>query len=51
MNNCCIPKGRCSLKVFFEKDSYVQGESAKVMIYVDNGECKLSIKNVTFSLN
>ena len=47
---CCIEKGNVFLRVYFEKDAYVPGEIANVMVEIDNSNCKLNIEKVNFCL-
>jgi len=50
LTSCCNPKGFTSIKVNFEKNFYCPGETARVIIEVDNSEAKLKNLKVVFAL-
>lgn len=47
---CCIPKGETTFKVKFEKNTYIIGETAKMMCEVDNSNCSSNVNDIEASL-
>lgn len=48
---CCFSKGVSHLKCFFERNCYTPGETANIMVEIDNRDCQLDVSNITCRLN
>jgi hypothetical protein len=48
--SCCIGKGTAAMKVHFEKDGYMQNEDVRMIIEIDNSQCKANIKGVDIAV-
>ncbi|EAS01748.1 arrestin (macronuclear) [Tetrahymena thermophila SB210] len=48
---CCISQGQSQIKCHFERNSYMPGETAHMLVDIDNSQCNLQIKNLKCSLN
>ena len=47
---CCLDQGHCKIKSYFEKNAYVQGETANCCCEIDNSNCQLDIESVNTDL-
>ena len=47
---CCISQGISSLKTDFEKNIYEPIETAKALLTIDNSQCAVGVKEVTFAV-
>lgn len=47
---CCLDKGHCQMKTWFEKNIYTPQETARGTFAIDNSECQLTVENVSFSV-
>ncbi|KAL4437943.1 hypothetical protein ABPG74_001114 [Tetrahymena malaccensis] len=48
---CCIGQGQSHIKCHFERNSYMPGETARMLSDIDNSQCDLAITNLQCSLN
>ena len=47
---CCIDQGHSAIKCYFETNTYVPGEHARIISEIDNTNCRLAIKEIKASL-
>ncbi|CAD8048118.1 unnamed protein product [Paramecium sonneborni] len=47
---CCIAQGTSSIKCVFDKNHYLPGDTAYLLVDLDNSECKLDINRIDASL-
>ena len=48
---CCIDQGLSKIKSYFEKQNYFPMEEARLMVEMDNTNCKLNIKKLDVELH
>jgi hypothetical protein len=47
---CCCYRGKCTIKSYFETNTYIPGETAVVLTEVDNSEGERNIKSMEIIL-
>lgn len=48
---CCIPRGRASMQVVFDKNAYAAGEYVGLSIIVDNTQSSVDLRHVSLKVS
>ena len=43
---CCVDEGRCEIRCFFDKNSYLPGDQAFLHVDIDNSNCNLDVEEI-----